>query len=442
MAADDTSTSTTRADDNIANANADTDTAAAAAAAADAPTSQFILLPPEIRLFIYGFVLASTRLTFGKRVMDNNNTARAARVMRPRRHSLALLHVCRLIYREIRDLWPSRVLFNFEDPRTLLDKLAPLPSATVARIRRLRVWARSLWFRTDLQPEEGGVDALVNNLQQGGPPGGGGGGGDGAVLSYNLTAILKLVPALHLDVLTVFCSSDDRTAWQTLTGLIKKGNGWRQLNFVTPNSAPLMWALIHRRDEPDEQGDRYRIGLPITWEEHLYHRDGGGEEDSGASVTIYRAVTTAAAATTTPPIFCPETRQLFNEDDILYQDTIPSSSSSQQQQQPPPPTRMPYTEWDRELLVVVKRGRNANIVEPETPSDVDMDDIRAWSRGMAWSEIRERVLSSDDDNADAAGESLGEADVDIEEDSYDDVEEYEWPRLLRGRRSANWMMDG
>ncbi|KKA23931.1 hypothetical protein T310_2023 [Rasamsonia emersonii CBS 393.64] len=396
MAEDDTST-TTRADDNIAPIDADAD----ADTNTDEPATRFILLPAEIRLFIYDFVFASTRLTFGKRVMDNTNTAHAARIKRPRSNSLALLRVCRLIYRETRDLWLNLVLFNFEDPRTLLDKLTPLSAATVSKIRRLRVWAESLWFQTDLQPEEGGIEALIQNLEQGG------GTEARAVLSYSLAAILKLVPALRLDVLTVFCSSDDRTAWQTLTALVKKGNGWRQLNFVTPNSAPLMWALIHQREEPDEEGDRYRIGLPITWEEHLYRRDGG--EKSGASVTIYRrttpdtTTTTADATTTTPSILCPEARQLFNEDDIL------------------------------ELLVVVKRGRNANIAEPETLSAVDLDDIRAWSQGMDWTEIRERALSMSE--SDDAGEWDVDDDVDVEEDSYEDVEEFEWPRL-RGWGSA------
>lgn len=56
--------------------------------------------------------------------------------------------------------------------------------------------------------------------------------------------------------------------------------------------------------------------------------------------------------------------------------------------------------------MVVKRGHGVNIREQDTPPYNSMDDIRQWSHGMTWAEIRRQCIDfsipmdDDDDNDD------------------------------------------
>jgi hypothetical protein len=71
-------------------------------------------------------------------------------------------------------------LFSFETPEDMLDKLSPLPSATLSKIRHVRTGGRPLM----LLPIE-----------------------DDDEVYYRLVWVLKLLPALRLDKLTVLGSS-------------------------------------------------------------------------------------------------------------------------------------------------------------------------------------------------------------------------------------------
>jgi hypothetical protein len=60
------------------------------------PDSPLLQLPGELREQIYDFLFVSTRVTFGER-----STGRIGRkTLKPASHSLALLRVCRQIYKE------------------------------------------------------------------------------------------------------------------------------------------------------------------------------------------------------------------------------------------------------------------------------------------------------------------------------------------------------
>lgn len=111
-----------------------------------------------------------------------------------------------------RSVWLSRVLFNFEHVEALLDKLSVLPSAKLSQICHLRTRAQPLI----LYFEEHGHDAC-----------------------YRLAWSLKLLPGLRLDTLTVLGSSRSTNAHGTLTGMIKHGNGWKELCYVTMDSTML-----------------------------------------------------------------------------------------------------------------------------------------------------------------------------------------------------------
>ncbi|KAL1964305.1 hypothetical protein VTN77DRAFT_7125 [Rasamsonia byssochlamydoides] len=375
------------------------------AAPTPAEISPFLSLPAELRLVIYDFLFGSTRLTFGKRLADNSIHMHRKK---PRRHSLAILYACRLIYQEAGDLWLGRVLFNFDDPCTLLDKLTPLPKSTVSQIRHLRIWAESLFIQT---PEADGNDLHPGHF--------------GSIVIYGPVAILKLLPALRLDTLTVFSSLNDRTTWHVITRLVAKGNGWRRLNFIAPDSMAIMWSLVH-----GEYGYETRVGLPTNWEEDLFRRDGA---NSGASVTVYRAKVAYPTPDTvhrTPPILCPETRLILDENDILYRNTVNEANPPSSSRPQPRAVRMSDREWEREMLVVVKRGRDADIAEPEEPLPYEgyEDDIRWWSGDLDWPSIRPlaqpryvggRLEPFDGTEADHYDN--------VVEDVYHNVEEYDWP---------------
>ncbi|KAA8577208.1 hypothetical protein EYC84_007200 [Monilinia fructicola] len=92
-----------------------------------------ISIPAEIRQMILKELFSSTRLTFGYRQINY-----MFRKVLPTRNALAILRVCRQINQEADVLWMSRVLFNFEDGMSLLDKLSSLPETTLGAIRHIR----------------------------------------------------------------------------------------------------------------------------------------------------------------------------------------------------------------------------------------------------------------------------------------------------------------
>ena len=85
-------------------------------------------------------------------------------------------------------------------------------------------------------------------------------------------------------------------------------------------------------------------------------------------------------------------------------------------------------ERGKELLVIVMRGRAANIAEPDGP--MLYRDIREWAHGMTWAEIRR--LRIDPIPVFVRSEDVGfyeflaARDEGVETDSYKEVDEYAW----------------
>lgn len=193
----------------------------------------FLQIPHELRDQIYVSLFASTRITFGEKSIDRITTKR----MKPAPNSLAILRTCRQINQEAAALWLGHVLFNFEHSDDLLDKFSILPPTTLSQIRHLRTGGRPLM----LQPI-----------------------GDHDDVYYRLVWALKLLPELRLDTLTVLGSCRGGIGYDTLDGLIKYGNGWRELRFITLNST------IHQSTEMDILGGPdWHKPQPSTWEEIL-----------------------------------------------------------------------------------------------------------------------------------------------------------------------------
>jgi hypothetical protein len=103
----------------------------------DSPLFQ---LPQELRNMIYTQLFLSTRLTHGvtKRRLYRFQYWYCFVRMVPAQNALAFLRTCRRTKPEIGESWLGEVLFNFEDIRTMLDKIASLSVGTLSKIRHLR----------------------------------------------------------------------------------------------------------------------------------------------------------------------------------------------------------------------------------------------------------------------------------------------------------------
>lgn len=332
-------------------------------------------LPGEIRNLIYSHLFTSTRLTFGERYISRISVKR----MRPGPNSLAILRTCRLINQEARGLWLGQVLFNFEQPADMLDKLSALSSSTLSQIRHIRVLGNTLMLTPNYDND----------------------------IHYRLAWALKLLPGLCLDTLSVLGLSNGLLAYNTLDGLIKDGNGWKELRYITPTSEMLGFKRVNML-----MTDPYwRKPQPSTWNDILLQRDG---LDSGACVTIYRSTRSDAPGT----VLKPETCQLFEQKPPASPDGLKMFGVNEDKQ------LLSMHEKGKELLVVVKRGRQAHILEETNPAYFHEQDIRNWTRGMTWPEIRRKYhdfsFESDDDS------DFLDEDKDAEADRYNDVDEYAW----------------
>jgi hypothetical protein len=342
-------------------------------------SSTLLQLPRELRDQIYTCLFASIRLTFGKRATSRITT----KTMKPATNALAILRACRQINQEAGPLWLGQILFSFENPEDLLDKLSALASTTLSQIRHVRTGGCPLM----LQPIEDDDDVY-----------------------YRLVWVLKLLPGLRLDKLTVLGYSGGEIAYDTLEGLIKHGTGWRELHFITPNSTMLGFG---KRDM--FMADPYwRKPQPSTWNEILLQRDG---TNSGASATIYRSTQSDTPGAVTSP----RTRQIFEQNVSSLEDLENFGVTEDKE-------LSAENEKGKELLVVVKRGRSANIVERDGPPYESEEDIRQWAHGMTWTEIRRQcidfIMDEDEEN-----DFHIEGDEEYEIDSYNQVDEYEWTHV-------------
>ena len=72
---------------------------------------------------------------------------------------------------------------------------------------------------------------------------------DGDVF-YRLAWVLKLLPALRLDRLTVLGSPHGEYNYGNVEDLIKYGNGWKEMHYVTKRSEMLGFSQVNVLGEP------------------------------------------------------------------------------------------------------------------------------------------------------------------------------------------------
>ena len=127
--------------------------------------------------------------------------------------ALALLRTCRRVRDEMRDglgrKWIHELLFDFHCPEVLLEKSANVPTAIRCEIRHVRLVDSPLFvWKIDAQ-------------------------GDEENFYYRTAQILKLLPGLKLDTLTVYTMSGPRESYTTLDMLVRYIDGWKELRFLS-----------------------------------------------------------------------------------------------------------------------------------------------------------------------------------------------------------------
>jgi hypothetical protein len=282
------------------------------------PDSPLLRLPGELREQIYDDLFVSTRVSFGQRGIERIGS----RNLKPAPHALAVLRMCRRIHEEANPLWLSRILFNFEDVERLLDKLSALPLDTLSQIRHVRTRGHTLPLR---------------------PPGYGG------RLDYRLVEVLKLLPGLRLDILTVLGLNEGRMNYDTLGGLIEFGDGWRVLHYITRDSTMLGFENYKRfMGTPN-----WRRPQPTDWNKTLLKRD---SVDPPSTVTIYRSTRLNVSGT----VMNAGTREIVDQNIVRPYDlgTFGQEKDTQFMRQ---------GEKEKELLVVVKRSRGIDILQRDAP---------------------------------------------------------------------------
>ncbi|KAF1935629.1 hypothetical protein EJ02DRAFT_506970 [Clathrospora elynae] len=337
--------------------------------------SRLLQLPRELRDKIYAAVFSSTRLTFGERRVTRISRKR----IRTAPNALALLHVCPQLNTETRTMWIAQVQFSFEDPETMLDKLSKLDESTTSKIRHIRMSGQPLM----IQPLDCDDDVY-----------------------YRTASVLQLLPSLRLDTLTVLGCQPVEVAYQTLDDLIKRGNGWKELRFVSQDSAMLGYSVSEAQCSWDLVERIYRRQpQPKAWKQVILARDG---KRSGASVEVYRSTRRNAPGS----VLDPQERERFQQ--LPHQDQLPTYGFTKEVGLVSGP------EASREILVVVKRGRGADIAEKITPPFDEENDIRAWSDKMCWAQIKKATQWYPSDE---------EEDQESEVDKYSNIDDILWPNL-------------
>ena len=325
-------------------------------------SNSLLELPGELRNEIYLWVLGSTRITFAEDWKRNRGWDIWPIVNHSPPHPLALLYTCRQIQREIGSNWISWILFNFATAESMLSFLTVIPPAQIAAIRHIRV---------------SGCPALLQLVQ--------------TVWHYTLAWTMKLLPDLRLDTLTVIGfggNGPPELEYHVVDQLVTHGAGWKELHYITPVSDLLSFGVLN-------YGRIYqRRPQPADWAHVLGQRDG---PESGSSVTIYRSTSSIKGS-----VVNQDEREIFEQDAVSLDPTKFGKKIDEVLRTP--------EERNKGVLIVIKRGENANITEnitedltnalnPSPAQRIDFpfyrhEDLRAWNR--SWNEIKDELWRCDE----------------------------------------------
>lgn len=250
-------------------------------------------------------------------------------------HPLALLQTCQQVNRETRNLWLGLVVFNFIEVDVMLYKLSELPLATRSQIRHLRV-------STHFTPGRSGSSSRVENMRRG-------------------QKAFKFPRGLQLDRLTVFVLQSGQAAYyRAVEDFVRFGVGWKELHLLTFELNLLDNFFVF-------SGPTVYQPQPSTWNRILQERDG---VSSGASVTIFKTI--PRKGDFWKSLVYPTFYQFPYQQNVEPFDSDATGFVNPQ-------------DTGKELLIVVKRGRHADVAVPLPPG--------SWTDGMTASRVRRLCMS-------------------------------------------------
>ena len=352
--------------------------------------SRFMQLPQEIRDEIYANVFCSTRFAFGRYTLSHIEGRGVVTSLSTCGTPLALLRTCRRVRFEVGISWLHQVLFHFDDPRALLDKLAGIPITVRQQIRHVRVSGGSLMLSVECGDDE---------------------------VYYRTAHVLKLLPGLELDTLTVLGDRTSLVSYETLNMLVRYSDGWKKLHYLSPTSEFLGYKDDMRTFGPsDHMLNRYlRQPQPSDWQNALEQRDG---QASHPSVVVYRANAAGAPGA----ILEPNTRKAYTQAFTADQDTQTYGKVEDS-------TLMRPEEIEKEVLVVVQRGDGVDYADKEGSPYLPVGDIREVFPGMTWKDIRAEQAALWKDSDDESDDDDDDLETVRIADTYSHVDEYSWPSL-------------
>jgi len=237
------------------------------------------------------------------------------------------------------------------------------------------------------------------------------------------TQVLKLLPGLNLEVLTVLEGQSPAQSYENLDSLLRYSDGWKELHYVSSSSGFLGYRSISfdfpRFNITPREHPRQR--QPAGWQQALDQRDGA---TSSPSVTMYLTADTAHG--TPCAVLHPNTRTAFTQSFAVGEVARTYSNSVDH-------ALVSEREAEKEVLVIARRGSDVDYAENKASPHLATDDIRARFPGVTWEQVKAAQYDPDDDSllagcSDDEPEDHAEtASETILVDSYDDVDDYTWP---------------
>lgn len=227
---------------------------------------------------------------------------------------------------------------------------------------------------------------------------------DGVPAIYFLPTMFRLFPALRLDALTVIHACICKVVSIRLLELfLRSGQGWRELRFLAHRSAPLRYIIEEDENPHDVEFTDYPHWKYACTGSTL-KRDGN---QSGSSVQILRRGI---------PRSYGEIVKLLDEETVDPNE-LQIRALTMQRDLP----QEPQEDVGREQLVIVKRGRNANI-SPDTAYEQfrceALGNIVAFKNEQGWEQFFERCYEP-------CTEFFERADDD-DFDRYAEIDEFTW----------------
>lgn len=255
----------------------------------------------------------------------------------------------------------------------MVDTLTKLPSTTISQIRHIRVRGSPFPLhpaKDDSEPEEFGWWLCASTASDYGP----------RTIFFEMAHTLSLFPGLHLDRLIVedvihdslrgFLGHSGHVTTYNEIGALVQQDGWKELWYLTPTTEFIESGL-------DKQN--VRVQQPDGWDKAIKNKDG---VDSGAECTMYVG-----------PWYEEECDEGVQDDpDYIPERTwevVDPKSRSAWIGLPNRSSHLTDRDFCREVLVVVKRGRNASYVNDGKHCNEEFGKL---FNKMSWEEIKKSDL--------------------------------------------------